>query len=211
MVTKNKIDQIKSWKLNDTSFKEIFDEHQKLLEEEFIGEKEKIVLDSLKDLSKENKFSVLKSLFLLSICKTANKEKFNLEFVLNSMKEFSKTTDSISLGTLPDEWKKVSKWDYLMNNFDMEALIESFKDSISVVVFIDKNNELSINIDVESKDYPSVEEFFKERKPIGILETYFGENYQTLNEFYPIYLSGLILNDFDYLAKEISLMLDRYI
>lgn len=211
MVTKNKIDQIKSWKLNDTSFKEIFDEHQKLLEEEFIGEKEKIVLDSLKDLSKANKFSVLKSLFLLSICKTANKENFNLEFVLNSMKEFSKTTDSISLGTLPDEWKKVSKWDYLMNNFDMEALIESFKDSISVVVFIDKNNELSINIDVESKDYPSVEEFFKERKPIGILETSFGENYQTLNEFYPIYLSGLILNDFDYLAKEISLMLDRYI
>lgn len=211
MVTKNKIDQIKSWKLNDTSFKEIFDEHQKLLEEEFIGEKEKIVLDSLKDLSKENKFSVLKSLFLLSICKIANKENFNLEFVLNSMKEFSKTTDSISLDTLPDEWKEVSKWDYLMNNFDMEALIESFKDSISVVVFIDKNNELSINIDVESKDYPSVEEFFKERKPIGILETSFGENYQTLNEFYPIYLSGLILNDFDYLAKEISLMLDRYI
>ena len=211
MVTKNKIDQIKSWKLNDTSFKEIFDEHQKLLEEEFIGEKEKFVLDSLKDLSKANKFSVLKSLFLLSICKTANKENFNLEFVLNSMKEFSKTTDSISLGTLPNEWKKVSKWDYLMNNFDMEVLIESFKDSISVVVFIDKNNELSINIDVESKDYPSVEEFFKERKPIGILETSFGENYQTLNEFYPIYLSGLILNDFDYLAKEISLMLDRYI
>jgi hypothetical protein len=211
LVTKNKIDQIKSWKLNDTSFKEIFDEHQKLLEEEFIGEKEKFVLDSLKDLSKANKFSVLKSLFLLSICKTANKENFNLEFVLNSMKEFSKTTDSISLGTLPNEWKKVSKWDYLMNNFDMEVLIESFKDSISVVVFIDKNNELSINIDVESKDYPSVEEFFKERKPIGILETSFGENYQTLNEFYPIYLSGLILNDFDYLAKEISLMLDRYI
>ena len=211
MVAKNKIDQIKSWKLNDTSFKEIFDEHQKLLEEELIGEKENKILDSLKDLSEENKFSVLKSLFLLSICKTANKENFNLEFVLNSMKEFSKTTDAISLDSLPDEWKDPSKWESIMNNFDMEALIESFKDSISVVVFIDKNNELSINIDVESKDYPSVEEFFKERKPIGILETSFGENYQTLNEFYPIYLSGLILNDFDHLAKEISLMLDRYI
>ena len=135
----------------------------------------------------------------------------------------SKLDDRFKYQSLPETFKDAKTWTEVFKEVD-SALIHKlrleFKNSIELILFIEDNENYSIGVEEYcSEKNLDIENFFKTTKVLGILTTFFRlydevkedneDRSFMIEEFGLLYLSALIIQDFEFLVDGIFLICEK--
>lgn len=210
------LDFISKWSMGDYSLKEVFKAHSKIVSEDFKELTQNNFIKSLSNFDNQTKYAILQNFLILGLYKDSEIINGDLGKMMQIIDYISKLDDRFKYQSLPETFKEVQTWIEAFKEVDSSLIHKlrlEFKNSIELILFIDDEN-YSIGVEEYCSDKNlDIENFFKTTKVLGILTTSFRlydevkedkeDRSFMIEEFGLLYLSALIIQDFEFLVDGI--------
>lgn len=217
------LDFISKWSMGDYSLKEVFKAHSKIVLEEFKELTQNEFIKSLSNFDNQTKYAILQNFLILGLYKDSEVINGDLSKMMKIIDYISKLDDRFKYQFLPETFKDAQTWTETFKEVDSSLIHQlrlEFKDSIELILFIDDQGNYSIGVEEYcSEKNLDMENFFKTTKVLGILTTSFRlynevkedkeDRSFMIEEFGLLYLSALIIQDFDFLVNGILEICDK--
>lgn len=201
------LDFINKWSMGDYSLNEVFKAHSKIVSENFKELTQNNFIKSLSNFDNQTKYAILQNFLILGLYKDSEIINGDLGKMMQIIDYISKLDDRFKYQSLPETFKEVDS--SLIHKLRLE-----FKDSIELILFINDKGNYSIGVEEYcSEKNLDIENFFKTTKVFGILTTSFRlydevkedneDRSFMIEEFGLLYLSALIIQDFEFLVDGI--------
>lgn len=211
------LDFISKWSMGDYSLNEVFKAHSKIVSENFKELTQNNFLKSLSNFDNQTKYAILQNFLILGLYKDSEIINGDLGKMMQIIDYISKLDDRFKYQSLAETFKDAKTWTEVFKEVDSSLIHKlrlEFKDSIELILFIDDNENYSIGVEEYcSEKNLDIENFFKTTKVFGILTTSFRlydevkedneDRSFMIEEFGLLYLSALIIQDFEFLVDGI--------
>lgn len=211
------LDFISKWSMGEYSLKEVFKAHSEIVSEDFKKLSQNNFIKSLSNFDNQTKYAILQNFLILGLYKDSEIINGDLGKMMQIIDYISKLDDRFKYQSLPETFKDAKTWTEVFKEVDSSLIHKlrlEFKDSIELILFIDDNENYSIGVEEYcSEKNLDIENFFKTTKVFGILTTSFRlydevkedneDRSFMIEEFGLLYLSALIIQDFEFLVNGI--------
>lgn len=211
------LDFISKWSMGDYSLNEVFKAHSKIVSENFKELTQNNFIKSLSNFDNQTKYAILQNFLILGLYKDSEIINGDLGKMMQIIDYISKLDDRFKYQSLPETFKDAQTWTETFKEVDSSLIHKlrlEFKDSIELILFINDKGNYSIGVEEYcSEKNLDIENFFKTTKVFGILTTSFRlydevkedneDRSFMIEEFGLLYLSALIIQDFEFLVDGI--------